>query len=452
MPVTRRQVATATGDRLVDRRDSAVPPGYLPHAASDEATQENDEATQENTVTEAQNKVSAAESKFRKTAIRTISTVVMLLVFFGIIWAGATYLMLMVVGLQTLVFRELVNVRYARYQSDKVTINAQVPLFRTLQYWWFLVGMVFVYTDFLTVYSRGRSHMVYTSQWMHKTPWICFLLFSSALLISILTLRPKKETIRYQMGHLAWTVVSLVMVCGQMFYAPRMIYLGIYWFVLPASLVVLNDLAAYFFGRTLGRRFFTSQFLAISPNKTWEGFLGALIATMPTSYYLAGVAAQYNFLICPTTDLTLQLHPTYTCEPSWVFQLRDYDVPDLAVSLSGGIIPPVWTCRPIQLHILLVSLVASLIAPFGGFLASAIKRANGVKDFDSIIPGHGGFTDRFDCQMLMSLYVWMHYKSLILTYELPTDHVIRRFGLLGPSDQQMVLEQLQAMMGPGGAG
>ena len=55
-------------------------------------------------------KVSAAESKFRKTAIRTISTVVMLLVFFGIIWAGATYLMLMVVGLQTLVFRELVNV------------------------------------------------------------------------------------------------------------------------------------------------------------------------------------------------------------------------------------------------------------------------------------------------------------------------------------------------------
>lgn len=309
--------------------------------------------------------------------------------------------------------------------------------------------MAFVYTDFLTVYSRGRSNMVYTSQWMHRTPWLCFLLFSSALLISILTLRPKKETIRYQMGHLAWTVVSLVMVCGQMFYAPRIIYIGIFWFVLPASLVILNDLAAYVFGRLLGRMIFSSQFLAISPNKTWEGFLGAIIVTMPTSYYLAGLAAQSQFLVCPTEELTLQPHPTFGCEPSEIFLVREFPVPEFVVAFSGGIVPPVWVCRPVQLHILLVSLVASLVAPFGGFLASAIKRANGVKDFDSIIPGHGGFTDRFDCQMLMSLYVWMHYKSLVRSYEMPTDLVIRKFALLDAADQTMVLARLQQLVGGG---
>jgi hypothetical protein len=75
--------------------------------------------------------------------------------------------------------------------------------------------MVYVYTDFLTVYCRGKSTMVYIAQWIHVTPWLCFLLLSSALLITILTLRPGKETIRYQMGHMSWTIVSLVMVCGQ---------------------------------------------------------------------------------------------------------------------------------------------------------------------------------------------------------------------------------------------
>ena len=37
-----------------------------------------------------------------------------------------------------------------------------------------------------------------------------------------------------------------------------------------------------------------------------------------------------------------------------------------------------------------------------GFLASAMKRAYGIKDFATTLPGHGGFTDRFDC---VTLYV-----------------------------------------------
>jgi phosphatidate cytidylyltransferase len=46
----------------------------------------------------------------------------------------------------------------------------------------------------------------------------------------------------------------------------------------------------------------------------------------------------------------------------------------------------------------------SIIAPFGGFWASAIKRTYGIKDFDSIIPGHGGVTDRMDCQVMIYMY------------------------------------------------
>ena len=37
-----------------------------------------------------------------------------------------------------------------------------------------------------------------------------------------------------------------------------------------------------------------------------------------------------------------------------------------------------------------LALLASIVGPFGGFLASAIKRAYAVKDFAGVIPGHGG--------------------------------------------------------------
>ena len=50
---------------------------------------------------------------------------------------------------------------------------------------------------------------------------------------------------------------------------------------------------------------------------------------------------------------------------------------------------------------MILSLFASLVAPFGGFFASGLKRAAQVKDFGDVIPGHGGLTDRFDCGMLM---------------------------------------------------
>jgi CDP-diglyceride synthetase len=35
----------------------------------------------------------------------------------------------------------------------------------------------------------------------------------------------------------------------------------------------------------------------------------------------------------------------------------------------------------------------------GGFFASGFKRAFKIKDFGDTIPGHGGFTDRMDCQV-----------------------------------------------------
>ena len=56
------------------------------------------------------------------------------------------------------------------------------------------------------------------------------------------------------------------------------------------------------------------------------------------------------------------------------------------------------TCA--QLHAVVLAMFASIIAPFGGFFASGFKRGFKIKDFGDSIPGHGGMTDRMDCQVL----------------------------------------------------
>ena len=48
-----------------------------------------------------------------------------------------------------------------------------------------------------------------------------------------------------------------------------------------------------------------------------------------------------------------------------------------------------------------MAIFASIIAPFGGFFASGFKRGFKIKDFGDSIPGHGGMTDRMDCQVTL---------------------------------------------------
>lgn len=119
------------------------------------------------------------------------------------------------------------------------------------------------------------------------------------------------------------------------------------WVGLPAALVIINDTMAYFFGITLGR---TTLLPVISPGKTLEGFLGATLSTSLASYFL--------------------LHSRQ-------------DAIAMAVAVS-------------------------LVGPFGGFFASLIKRAYAQKDFGTLFPGHGGFVDRLDCQLILAPMVYLY--------------------------------------------
>ena len=62
---------------------------------------------------------------------------------------------------------------------------------------------------------------------------------------------------------------------------------------------------------------------------------------------------------------------------------------------------------------MLTQLFAAVIAPFGGFFASGFKRALRVKDFGDSIPGHGGLTDRMDCQVIMAVFSYIYIDSIV---------------------------------------
>ncbi|OEL31713.1 Phosphatidate cytidylyltransferase 1 [Dichanthelium oligosanthes] len=207
----------------------------------------------------------------------------------------------------------------------------------------------------------------------------------------------------------------------------------LYTFLLPASLIVINDIFAYLFGFFLGR----TPLIKLSPKKTWEGFIGASVTTIISAFLLANVMGHYQWLTCPRKDLSTGW---LYCDPGPMFKPEHYSLGEWA---------PHWfpwkefAIMPVQWHALALGLFASIIAPFGGFFASGFKRAFKIKDFGDSIPGHGGITDRMDCQMVMAVFAYIYHQSFIapqnFSVEIILDQIIRN---LAYEEQKYLYEQL----------
>ncbi len=102
------------------------------------------------------------------------------------------------------------------------------------------------------------------------------------------------------------------------------------------------------------------------------------------------------------------------CVRNAAFEWTSVDLPpwlsSFGISTSGV---PIY---PLAVHAIFMSIFASLIAPFGGFFASGLKRAFKVKDFDDLIPGHGGAMDRFDCQLGMATFARVYYSAFVQVF------------------------------------
>ena len=155
------------------------------------------------------------------------------------------------------------------------------------------------------------------------------------------------------------------------------------------------------------------------------------------------VYAHLPFLICPCEELTLLSLGTLslTCTLPNVFIAKQYTLSWFGL-FTGGSGPVVWLL-PIQLHALLLGVFASVVAPFGGFFASGIKRAYKIDDFASIIPGHGGVFDRVDCQLITGLATQTYYATFIgPSAILSVKRLLQLTASLAADDQLSLYRQL----------
>jgi phosphatidate cytidylyltransferase len=120
-------------------------------------------------------------------------------------------------------------------------------------------------------------------------------------------------------------------------------------------LVWAGDMLAYFVGKSLGR---VAMAPALSPQKTWEGAMGNVLASMIVAVLFA----------------------------RWM----QTDV----------------------LTLLIIAGVANIAGQAGDLIESAYKRGAAVKDSGGLLPGHGGMLDRIDSLILATPAVWILYQWL----------------------------------------
>jgi phosphatidate cytidylyltransferase len=135
-------------------------------------------------------------------------------------------------------------------------------------------------------------------------------------------------------------------------------FLGDFGYSIPLVLILaiwINDSLAYIVGSLIGKKPLSS----ISPNKTWEGTIAGAVLSV------------------------------------------------LIVTKVLGLYIPIQ-----EKFIFIISLTAVIAGTIGDLLQSKLKRLAGVKDSGSMMPGHGGFLDRFDSILLATPFVWLILQFL----------------------------------------
>jgi phosphatidate cytidylyltransferase len=390
--------------------------------------------------------------------------------------SGHIYICGLVAVLECFLFRELVKVRYNSHLSK---IEKQIPLFKTTQWCWFAVAIFYTYGEFVAEIIKSNPRLHYLGVeffFVECQTLVAFFIYAATFVLTVITMQ--KDLIRFQLNQLCWTLCILFLTVGQLKYIMHNVFNGLFWFTFPVLLVVINDIMAYVCGMSFGKKFVRRPFLALSPNKTWEGFIGGGICTVILGWFLAKYLAQFSWMTCPV-DFPEFFPSSLECAEDPLFQKSITVIPEqflgfvpnrLIRSLPGitefcknakskqpiecGAVG--WShdhfelnihVLPIQLHSITLAIFASIVAPFGGFLASGIKRAYGIKDFDSLIPGHGGIMDRMDCQFLMSLCAWVHYNTFVKMATVSTAKILYMYKMLPSEDQTEFFKQLQDLRG-----
>ncbi|KAG1678151.1 hypothetical protein FOA52_016087 [Chlamydomonas sp. UWO 241] len=402
-------------------------------------------------------RAAARKKKLASLKTRTYSTVVLILLYGGVVWSGHVPVTCLVMLLQVMIIKEVF--RLGRMDLE----DHRLPGFRAQQWYFFAVAAFYLYIriikpNILVQITRNETSARLLTWLLHRHLLISYFAYCAGIIAFVLSL--KRGLMLYQFAQYAWThMIILVVIVPTSFFVSST-FQGIIWYLMPSMLIIVNDICAYLFGICFGK----TPLIRLSPKKTWEGFLGGFFSAAVVAFYGSRFLAGFAWMACPREDLSLG---PLSCVPSPVFQDRSFTLQELAEEMPGPLeemlqvsrwlLPSAavgvmdswsWTLLPLQLHAVPMSIFASLICPFGGFFASGLKRAMRLKDFGDTIPGHGGIMDRVDCQVLMAIFSSLYYWSYIQPAAPPTVGMLLEEVLSMQREQQLeVIQKLGTMVG-----
>ncbi|KAL2120276.1 hypothetical protein VTJ04DRAFT_4302 [Mycothermus thermophilus] len=355
---------------------------------------------------------------------RTLWTFVMIGGFFAALFMGHVYVLVIITAIQIISFKEVIAI--ANVPSRARDLRST----KSLNWYWLATTMYFLYGESVVYYLK---HIVLVDKVLlplathHR--FISFVLYVIGFVFFVGSL--KTSHLRFQFSQFAWTHIALFLIVVQAHFIMNNVLEGLVWFFLPAALVITNDIFAYICGITFGR----TQLIKLSPKKTVEGFVGAWIMTVLFGIVLTNLLLRSKYFICPATNLGANIFSGLDCQPNPVFIPRTYSTPNLFFLPSNYTLSI--TMAPMQIHSFFWATFASLIAPFGGFFASGLKRTFKIKDFGDSIPGHGGMTDRMDCQFIMGFFAYIYYHTFIAFKHTSAAHVLELAIMELTTDEQL---------------
>jgi phosphatidate cytidylyltransferase len=144
--------------------------------------------------------------------------------------------------------------------------------------------------------------------------------------------------------------------------------------MLAFLIALMCDVTAYFIGRIWGRHKLCPN---ISPKKSVEGAIAGFVAAMV-----------FAILSPVAVEAAIRGIPVYSA------YIRDLPL------------PPLW-------HFAILGAVGGVVSQLGDLTASMLKRHCGIKDFGSILPGHGGILDRIDSVLFNAVVVFIYFTMVI---------------------------------------
>ncbi|KAF4994069.1 hypothetical protein FGRMN_5984 [Fusarium graminum] len=380
------------------------------------------------TVNEKQPAVSEKQAEYEKKKAnfitRTFWTFVMFALFFTALFMGHIYIICVITAVQIVSFKEVIAI--ANVPSRARSLRST----KSLNWYWLASTMYFLYGETVIYYFK---HIIVVDKVLlplathHR--FISFILYVFGFVFFVTSLQAGHY--KFQFTNFAWTHMALYLIVVQAHFIMNNVFEGMIWFFLPAALVITNDIFAYICGILFGR----TQLIKLSPKKTVEGFVGAWIMTIIFAMILSSIMMRSKFFICPVNDLGANIFTGLQCDPNPAFLPKTYEMPDLFF-LPDSVKSFSFTIAPMQIHALNLATFASLIAPFGGFFASGLKRTFKIKDFGDSIPGHGGITDRMDCQFIMGFFAYMYFHTFIAVHKVSLGSVLETaITSLNPEEQ-----------------